>query len=53
MKIVVITGTEVKGVTYHLKEVFLEEFRLNHQIREFYLPKDLPYFCVFLALAVL
>ena len=45
MKIVVINGTEVKGCTYHIKEAFLERLQTGNEIQEFYLPKDLPYFC--------
>ncbi|MGI6084309.1 MAG: flavodoxin family protein [Acetivibrionales bacterium] len=45
MKIVVINGTEVKGCTYHIKELFLEILRDGNEITEFYLPKDLPHFC--------
>lgn len=45
MKITVINGTAKKGVTYHLKEIFLDEFRGNAEITEFYLPKDGPGFC--------
>ena len=44
MKITVINGTEKHGVTYKLKELFLEQF--NHaEITEYYLPKDCPAFC--------
>ena len=45
MKITVINGTEKKGVTYRLKEIFLEQFRDSAEITEFYLPKDGPGFC--------
>lgn len=45
MKITVINGTEKKGVTYQLKEIFLEKFREDAEINEFYLPKDCPNFC--------
>lgn len=45
MKIAVITGTEVKGCTYHIKEAFLESLRQGNEITEFYLPRDLPHFC--------
>lgn len=45
MKITVINGTEKHGVTYHLKEVFLQPFRERAEITEFYLPKDCPSFC--------
>ncbi len=46
MKITVINGTEKKGVTYRLKEIFLEQFRSSAEITEFYLPRDLPGFCI-------
>ena len=45
MKITVINGTEKKGVTYRLKEIFLEEFKGKAEITEFYLPRDCPAFC--------
>ena len=45
MKITVINGTEKHGVTYRLKEIFLERFREKAEITEFYLPKDCPSFC--------
>ena len=46
MKITVINGTPKKGITYKLKEVFLEQFRNYAEITEFYLPDDGPGFCV-------
>ena len=45
MKITVINGTEVRGVTYNLKEAFLEGLRDKAEITEFYLPRDCPSFC--------
>ncbi|MDO4345372.1 MAG: flavodoxin family protein [Eubacteriales bacterium] len=45
MKITIINGTEKHGVTYRLKEIFLERFKGNAEITEFYLPKDCPSFC--------
>lgn len=45
MKIVVINGTEKHGITYKLKEIFLERFKFA-DITEYYLPKDCPSFCV-------
>ena len=45
MKITVINGTEKHGVTYRLKEAFLEDFRDSAEIKEFYLPRDCPNFC--------
>lgn len=46
MKIAVINGTEKHGVTYKLKELFLEKFKANAEITEYYLPKDCPSFCL-------
>jgi len=45
MKITVINGTEKHGVTYRMKEIFLDEFRNDAEITEYYLPKDGPGFC--------
>ncbi len=45
MKIVVLNGTEIKGCTWHIKELFLNELRDGNEITEFYFPKDLPVFC--------
>jgi multimeric flavodoxin WrbA len=45
MKITVITGTEVKGCTYHIKEAFLDVLREGSSITEYVLPRDLPHFC--------
>ena len=45
MKIVLINGTPVHGVTYHMKELFLGQIKGDNQIIEFY-PKDMPQFCV-------
>jgi NAD(P)H-dependent FMN reductase len=45
LNIVVINGTEIKGCTYQIKEVFLSVLRDGNKITEFYLPKDLPHFC--------
>ena len=45
MKITVINGTEKKGVTYRLKEAFLEPLKGSAEIAEFCLPRDCPNFC--------
>ncbi|MCM1306717.1 MAG: flavodoxin family protein [Bacteroides sp.] len=45
MRIVVINGTEKHGVTYKLKESFLQKFK-SADIIEYYLPKDCSSFCV-------
>lgn len=45
MKITVVNGTEKHGVTYNLKEAFLDGIRDKAEITEFYLPKDCPNFC--------
>lgn len=44
MKIVVINGTPLHGITYHMKEMFLRHFGEGHEIAEFY-PDALPPFC--------
>lgn len=46
MKITVINGTEKRGVTYQLKEAFLEPFKQSAEITEYNLPRDCPSFCV-------
>lgn len=45
MKITVINGTEKRGVTYRLKEIFLADFKRKADITEYYLPADGPNFC--------
>lgn len=45
MKIVVINGTEKHGVTYKLKEMFLNGCGRDAELTEYYLPKDCPSFC--------
>jgi multimeric flavodoxin WrbA len=45
-KAVIITGTEVKGCTYHLKEAFLHALRGSFEVTEFTLPRDMPHFCI-------
>lgn len=44
MNCVVMNGTEVRGCTYHLKEIFLDELK-PEKLVEFYLPKDAPDYC--------
>ncbi|AJA47359.1 NADPH-dependent FMN reductase [Clostridium pasteurianum DSM 525 = ATCC 6013] len=47
MKIVVIYGTEHRGSTYNISQLFLEKLRSKpEEVVEFFLPKDMPYFCV-------
>lgn len=53
MKIAVVNGTEKRGVTYRLKELFLQEFRGRAEVVEFVLPKDAPAFCCGCARCVL
>ncbi len=45
MKITVINGSEKRGVTDRLKEIFLGKFRGEAEITEFFLPRDCPNFC--------
>jgi multimeric flavodoxin WrbA len=44
-KAVIITGTEVKGCTYYIKEAFVQELAGVYEVIEFTLPKDMPHFC--------
>jgi multimeric flavodoxin WrbA len=44
-KAVIITGTEVKGCTYHIKEAFIQGLGSSYEVTEFTLPKDMPHFC--------
>ncbi|NLM07302.1 MAG: flavodoxin family protein [Tissierellia bacterium] len=44
MKITCITGTDIKGCTYQIKEFFLKEFS-KADIKEFYLPSQGPDYC--------
>ncbi|HWP80690.1 MAG TPA: flavodoxin family protein [Candidatus Acidoferrum sp.] len=45
MRILAITGTEVKGCTYRMKEIFLDSLREGNEIVEYVLPRDCPKFC--------
>lgn len=45
MKITVINGTPIKGITYHMKEMLLDHMRDGNEITEFY-PADMPPFCL-------
>ena len=46
MNIVVINGTEQKGCTFAMKEMFLDTVGPEHSITEYYLPADCPEFCI-------
>lgn len=46
MNIVVVYGTEHKGSTYNIVNLLLKNLcKDKEEITEFYLPKDMPYFC--------
>lgn len=47
MKITVINGYTRHGSTWNCKELFLKELSRygNNEVKEFVLPKDMPYFC--------
>lgn len=45
MKITVINGTEQKGCTFAMKDMFLSSMGSNHNIKEYFLPRDCPVFC--------
>jgi multimeric flavodoxin WrbA len=47
MNIVAIYGSERKGSTYHIVQMFLERLRSEEDsLTEFFLPRDMPHFCV-------
>jgi len=41
----IINGTEQKGCTFAMKELFLSSIGSGHSITEYYLPRDCPVFC--------
>jgi len=45
MKIVVINGQNHKGSTYHIGRMLAEKLTENENIKELFLPKDMPHFC--------
>lgn len=47
MKITIIYGTTPKSITYTYVKIILNQLnaKINSQLTEFFLPKDLPYFC--------
>ena len=45
MKITVVNGTPVRGVTHYMKTLFLDQLEGDKQVVEFY-PKDFPEFCL-------
>ena len=45
MNITVINGTEQKGCTFAMKELFLSAMGDGHTVTEYYLPRDCPVFC--------
>lgn len=47
MKITVIYGTTPKSITYTYVKIILNQLnaKMNSQLTEFFLPKDLPHFC--------
>lgn len=45
MKIVIIHGQSHKGVSYHVGRFLVERLEIDDNIREFFLPKDMPKFC--------
>ena len=45
MNITVINGTEQKGCTFALKEMFLAAMGGGHTVTEYFLPRDCPVFC--------
>ena len=46
MNIVVINGQNHKGSTWHIANILLKHIAGNHDIKEFFLPRDLNHFCL-------
>ena len=46
MRITAITGTNVKGCTHHMMELFLKDLREGNDVNTFVLPKDGPPYCL-------
>ena len=45
MKIAVINGQNHKGSTYHIGRMLAEKLEAEENIKEIFLPKDMPHFC--------
>lgn len=45
MKISIVNGTDQKGCTHAMKEMFITAMGGGHEINEFTLPRDCPVFC--------
>lgn len=46
MKITVIHGQNHKQSTYHISQILIDKIGTNHEVNEFFLPKDFDEFCV-------
>lgn len=46
MNVTLINGTEQKGCTFAMKEAFLLAMGDDHNVTEYYLPRDCPEFCI-------
>lgn len=45
MKIVIFNGSDKKGCTWNLKNMFIDNLGNGHEITEFFFPRDLSLFC--------
>lgn len=45
MKILLINGQNHKGSTYHIGRMLADKLSTNENIKEIFLPKDMPHFC--------
>lgn len=45
MKIAIFNGSDKKGCTWNLKNMFMDSLGNGHEVVEFFMPKDLPVFC--------
>lgn len=46
MKIVLLNGQNHKGSTYHIGRMIADKMEGNHEITEFFFPRDLNHFCM-------
>ena len=46
MKVTIINGQNHKGSTYNIGRILAQKIAINEEITEFFLPKDMPEFCV-------
>lgn len=46
MRITIINGQNHKGATWHIGDLLVKALGEHHEVTEFFLPKDMPHFCI-------